>query len=148
MATKVKEKIDVDPLSVLGDALSSAAETIGEATANSRESATAAAKKAKESLGTGVYKTAYGLSYGVVFGAVFLAELMPESNIVRRGFADGADSARAAAARRKDELDSPSVKFKTTASRPASKPARKPGLRKAAAAKITPVVKKRTRAKS
>ncbi len=105
MVTKVKERVEVDPLSVLGDALKSAAETWGDATANPRESAKAAARKVKDSAGTGVYKSAYGLSYGIVFSAVFLKELLPESSLVRRGFEEGAESAKAAVVRRKAGSD-------------------------------------------
>jgi hypothetical protein len=73
--------MSIDPLSVLGEALESAAETFGDATTNARGSATLAARRVKSTLSTGVYKSAYGTSYGVVFSAVFLKELLPEGTV-------------------------------------------------------------------
>jgi hypothetical protein len=98
---KVKEAVGTHPLSVLGEALESAAETFGDATTNARASATLAARKVKSTLSTGVYRSAYGASYGVVFGAVFLKELLPEGNSLRRGFEEGAGAAFDAVASRK-----------------------------------------------
>jgi hypothetical protein len=101
MSTKAKEATGTGPLSVLGEALESAAETFGDATTNARASAKVAAKKVRSTLSTGAYKSAYGVSYGVVFGGVFLKELLPENNTLRRGFEEGAEAAFDAVASRK-----------------------------------------------
>jgi hypothetical protein len=108
MSTKAKA-IETNPLSVLGDALESAAETFGEATTNARKSAKAAAKSAQKNLATGTYKAAYGVSYGLVYATVFLTELLPEDNILRRGFEEGAEAALEAASK-KESAAKPSTK--------------------------------------
>lgn len=123
MSPRVKEATATNPLSVLGEALESAAETFGEATANARASAKVAARSVKTGLGTAVYKTAYGISYGVVFGAVFLNQLLPEDNLLRRGFEEGTEAALDAAASRKVETPSASrlsvaAKRKSAAGKP------------------------------
>jgi hypothetical protein len=104
MSAKVKEAVDTNPLSVLGEALESAVETFGEATTNARASAKVAARKVEQSFSTGVYKAAYGISYGLVFGAVFLTELLPDDNILRRGFQEGAEAALDAAAKKAESF--------------------------------------------
>jgi len=78
---------------MLGDTLESAAEAFEEASVNSIESAKKAAKTTKRAVGTGVHKVAYVVSYGVVYAAAFLIELLPEENVVRRGFVEGAEAA-------------------------------------------------------
>jgi len=84
--------VQSDPLSSLGDALDNAAKFLGDDTTNARQSAKIAARKVKETAYSGVYKASYGVSFGIVFTAVFLVELLPESNVVRRGFEDGAEA--------------------------------------------------------
>jgi len=106
MSPKVKEATGTHPLSVLGEALESAAESFGDATTNARASAKVAARKVRTTLGAGVYKSAYGVSYGVVFGGVFLKELLPENNTLRRGFEEGAEAAFDAVPTRKLEAGS------------------------------------------
>jgi hypothetical protein len=108
MSARTKEAVGTSPLSVLGEALESAAETFGDATTNARASAKVAAKKVRETLSAGAYKSAYGVSYGVVFGGVFLKELLPENNVLRRGFEEGAEAAFDAVASRKLEAASTS----------------------------------------
>jgi hypothetical protein len=103
MSAKAEETLDTNPLSVLGEALESAAETFGKATTNASASAKVAAKKVRKTFGTGVYKTAYGISYGLVYSAVFVTELLPEDNVLRRGFEEGAEAALDAAASRRLE---------------------------------------------
>jgi len=56
--------------------------------------------KVQQRIGSGAYYTGYGLSYGIVFSAVFLTELLPEGNVIRRGFEDGAAAGMSAAHRR------------------------------------------------
>jgi hypothetical protein len=92
MATK-SESPDSKIFSMLGDTLESAAETFEEASVNSAESAKKAAKTTKRALGTGLHKGAYGVSYGVVYAVSFLTELLPQENVVRRGFVEGAEAA-------------------------------------------------------
>jgi hypothetical protein len=106
MSAKVEEALDTSPLSVLGEALESAAETFGQATTNARASAKVAAKKVRKTFGAGVYKTAYGISYGLVYGAVFVTELLPKDNVLRRGFEDGAEAALDAVASKRVEASS------------------------------------------
>ena len=84
--------IQVDPLWRLGDALETAAKSLGDATTRARDSTKIAARKVKETAHSGVYRAAYGVSFGVVFTAVFLVELLPENNVVRRGLEDGAEA--------------------------------------------------------
>ena len=79
--------------SMLGDTLESAAEAFEEASVNSSESAKRAAKTTKRAVGNFVHGTAYGVAYGLVYAGVFVTELMPESNLVRRGLAEGAEAA-------------------------------------------------------
>jgi hypothetical protein len=95
MATTIKKSDDPksNPLSVLGEALDAAAESIGDARADATESAKIAARKVQSGVGTGAYYTAYGVSYGLVFSGVFLKELLPANNVIRRGFEDGAQAA-------------------------------------------------------
>lgn len=123
--SKAENIDDSDPFAILGEALESAAETLGDATSNARASAKIAARKTRETIGAGVYKTAYGVSYGLVFGAVFLTELLPEDHIVRRGLEEGAEAGRAAASEKAHAL---------TASRdleaPKAKAARAPARKK------------------
>jgi len=107
MSSKVKEAVGTNPFSVLGEALESAAETFGDATINARASAKVAAGTVKATLSTGAYKSAYGVSYGLVFGAVFLKELLPESNVIRRGFEEGAEAGLGAVASRKAKAHTP-----------------------------------------
>jgi len=92
MTTKT-ESPDSKIFSMLGDTLESAAEAFEEASVNSAESAKKAAKTTKRAIGTGLHKVAYGVSYGVVYAAAFLIELLPEENVVRRGFVEGAEAA-------------------------------------------------------
>src|ERR1700693_555552 len=92
MTTKA-ESPDSKIFSMLGDTLESAAEAFEEASVNSAESAKKAAKTTKRAIGTGLHKVAYGVSYGVVYAAAFLIELLPEENVVRRGFVEGAQAA-------------------------------------------------------
>lgn len=87
-----------DALSALGEALESAADSVGHARADATESAKLAARKVQFGVGAGAYFAAYGVSYGLVFTGVFLKELLPASNPIRRGFEDGAVAARDAAA--------------------------------------------------
>jgi hypothetical protein len=110
-----EETIQSDPLSSLGGAFDTAAKSIGDATTDARESAKIAARKVKESARSGVYNISYGVSFGVVFTAVFLVELLPEDNVVRRGFEDGAEAgfdsaiakAEAGRARRRAYVEKP-----------------------------------------
>ncbi|ACB95316.1 hypothetical protein [Beijerinckia indica] len=90
MSTTAEPTVETNALSVLGDALESAAVSLGEAATDARESAKIAAKKVRGTLSAGVYKAAYGVSFGVVFSAVFLTELLPEDSVLRRGLVDGA----------------------------------------------------------
>jgi hypothetical protein len=92
MATKSKAAANT-VFSVLGDTLESAAETFEEATANSRDSAKRAAATTKRALGNGVHKTAYGVAFGLVYSAVFVTEMLPKSNLIRRGFVEGTEAA-------------------------------------------------------
>ncbi len=104
MSRKVEEldeSFGNNPLSILGEALESAAESFGAASVNARASAKGAAKKVKNGFGAGVYHAAYGISFGLVYGAVFVTELLPEDNVVRRGFEEGAEAARDAIASKK-----------------------------------------------
>jgi len=78
---------------MLGDTLESAAEAFEEASVNSSESAKRAAQTTKRAVGNFVHGTAYGVAYGLVYAGVFVTELMPESNVVRRGLAEGAEAA-------------------------------------------------------
>jgi hypothetical protein len=111
--------LDTNPLSVLGEALESAAETFGQATTNARASAKVAAKKVRKTFGTGVYKTAYGISYGLVYSAVFVTELLPEDNVLRRGFEEGAEAALDAAASRRLEISATRTRSVETRKKPA-----------------------------
>ncbi len=92
MASKTKrpEESTSNPLSVLGEALDAAAESIGDARADATVSARRAARKVQSGVSTGAYYTGYGVSYGLVFSGVFLKELLPPTNPLRRGFEDGA----------------------------------------------------------
>lgn len=98
MATRTKRITHTDPLAVLGEALESAAETFSEATADARASAKVAARKAEKVVHSGLYRGSYWISYGLVFGAVFINELLPEGNVLRRGFEEGAEAGLLAAA--------------------------------------------------
>ena len=110
MSAKIEEGVGTNPLSILGEALESAVETFEEATTNARASAKMAATKVQVIFSFGVYKVAYGISYGLVFGGIFVKELLPESNSLRRGFEEGAGAAFDAAASRKVEASSASVR--------------------------------------
>jgi hypothetical protein len=92
MATKTKAAPST-VFSVLGDTLETAAESFEEATANSRDSAKRAAATTKRALGIGVHKAAYGVAFGLVYSAVFITEMLPKSNIIRRGFIEGTEDA-------------------------------------------------------
>src|SRR5271167_48612 len=92
MATKTKA-VPSTVFSVLGDTLESAAETFEEATANSRDSAKRAAATTKRVLGNGVHKTAYGIAFGLVYAGVFVTEMLPNENLIRRGFVEGTEAA-------------------------------------------------------
>ena len=78
---------------MLGDTLESAAEAFEEASVNSSESAKRAAKTTKRAVGNFLHGAAYGVSYGLVYAGVFVTELIPETNLVRRGLAEGAEAA-------------------------------------------------------
>jgi hypothetical protein len=95
MTKKIKSSVahESNPLSVLGEALDAASESIDDARTDATAAAKATALKVKSSVGTGAYYTAYGVSYGVVFSGVFLKELLPASNSFRRGLEDGAQAA-------------------------------------------------------
>ncbi len=71
----------------------SAAEIAAVDVTNTHESQTITVKNLKNGIGAGIYHAAFGLSYGLVFSAVFVTELLPETNVLRRGFADGAYAA-------------------------------------------------------
>jgi hypothetical protein len=92
MSTK-SEASTANVFSMLGDTLESAAEAFEEASVNSSESAKRAAQTTKRALGNWVHGAAFGVSYGLVYAGVFVTELMPENNLVRRGFAEGAEAA-------------------------------------------------------
>lgn len=100
MSATYEETQEASRFSFLGDALGSAAGTVGALTVTVGGSAKAAAQKVQGALGAGVYKTAYGISYGVVFAGVFVTELLPIDASVRRGFEEGANAARQAVATR------------------------------------------------
>jgi len=122
MATKTKAAPST-VFSVLGDTLETAAESFEEATANSRDSAKRAAATTKRALGIGVHKAAYGVAFGLVYSAVFITEMLPKSNIVRRGFIEGTEAAldsrrKAQAAREKKKVE---PKMETAAPRKKSK---------------------------
>ena len=85
--------------SALGEALESAADSIGHARADATEHAKLAARRVHVGVNQGAYYTAYGISYSLVFAGVFLKELLPVSNPIRRGFEDGAVAAIGAAER-------------------------------------------------
>jgi len=118
MATKTKAAAN-SVFSVLGDTLESAAETFEEATANSRDSAKRAAATTKRALGNGVHKTAYGVAFGLVYSAVFVTEMLPKSNLIRRGFIEGTEAALDS--RRKAQTERKSTKKEAPAA--AVKPA-------------------------
>jgi hypothetical protein len=92
MSTKAEASTN-NVFSMLGDTLESAAEALEEASVSSSESAKRAAKTTKRALANLLHDTAYGVSYGLVYAGVFITELMPEDNLVRRGFAEGAEAA-------------------------------------------------------
>ena len=92
MSTK-SEASTANVFSMLGDTLESAAEAFEEASVNSSESAKRAAKTTKRALGNWLHGAAYGVSYGLVYAGVFVTELIPETNLVRRGLAEGAEAA-------------------------------------------------------
>jgi hypothetical protein len=104
MATTTKrheEESKSNPLSVLGEALDAAAQSIGDARTDATASAKLAALKVRSGASVGAYYSAYGVSYGLVFSGVFLKELLPANNVFRRGFEDGAQAgARTAVALR------------------------------------------------
>jgi hypothetical protein len=95
MATQTRTEAG-HPLSILGDALGSAAKSLEQATVNAPDSARRAAQTTRRALGTGFYKACYGLSFGVVYGAVFIAELIPETGTLARAFREGAAAAHEA----------------------------------------------------
>jgi hypothetical protein len=99
MATKAKSSAahESNPLSVLGEALDAASQSIGDARADATASAKSAALKVQTGVGAGAYYTAYGVSYGLVFSGVFLKELLPVNNALRRGFEDGAEAGKKSA---------------------------------------------------
>ena len=92
MSTK-SEASTANVFSMLGDTLESAAEAFEEASVNSSESAKRAAKTTKRAVGNFLHGAAYGVSYGLVYAGVFVTELIPETNVVRRGLAEGAEAA-------------------------------------------------------
>ncbi|HEY4814133.1 MAG TPA: hypothetical protein VIH58_05610 [Chthoniobacterales bacterium] len=92
MSTK-SEASTANVFSMLGDTLESAAEAFEEASVNSSESAKRAAKTTKRAVGNFLHGAAYGVSYGLVYAGVFVTELIPETNLVRRGLAEGAEAA-------------------------------------------------------
>jgi hypothetical protein len=86
-----------NPLSVLGEALEAAAESVNDARADATASAKVAAAKVQSGVSQGAYYAAYGASYGFVFSGVFLKELLPADSSIRRGFEQGGqDGAKAA----------------------------------------------------
>lgn len=95
MSTTIKRSSasESNPLSVLGEALDAASQSISDARADATASAKAAALKVQTGVGVGAYYAAYGVSFGVVFSGVFLKELLPLNNALRRGFEDGAQAA-------------------------------------------------------
>lgn len=101
MAATVADSNETSALSILGDALEAAAESIGDASANASESAKIAAAKVKSGVSAGAYHGAYGVAFGLVFTGVFLKELLPADSAVRRGFEEGAEAAFDAVAARK-----------------------------------------------
>ena len=92
MSTK-SEASTANVFSMLGDTLESAAEAFEEASVNSSESAKRAAQTTKRALGNWLHGAAYGVSYALVYAGVFVTELIPETNLVRRGLAEGAEAA-------------------------------------------------------
>lgn len=130
MAAATAEAPESNPLSVLGDALEAAAQSIGDARADASESAKAAAQKVKSGVSAGAYNAAYGLSFGVVFGAVFLKELLPEDNALRRGFEDGAEAAIDAVASRRAAKDQFEPEPEAHEPEPKPQAAPKPRVRK------------------
>src|ERR1700683_1303230 len=91
MSTK-SEASTANVFSMLGDTLESAAEAFEEASVNSSESAKRAAQTTKRALGNWVHGAAYGVSYGLIYAGGFVTELIPETNVVRRGLAEGAEA--------------------------------------------------------
>jgi hypothetical protein len=92
---------EADAFSALGEMFESAAETIGDFAASSRDRAAKAARSASDAVSAGVYKGAYGTSYVLVFGAVFLTDLLPLRSALRRGFEEGAHAALVTRAERR-----------------------------------------------
>jgi hypothetical protein len=123
--------------SMLGDTLESAAEAFEEASVNSSESAKRAAQTTKRAVGNFVHGAAYGVAYGLVYAGVFVTELMPESNVVRRGLEEGAEAALDA--RKKVATAKSEVKTKLVKASPA-KPQKK---RTKASPRAKKVVEKR-----
>jgi hypothetical protein len=121
MSTK-SEASTANVFSMLGDTLESAAEAFEEASVNSSESAKRAAKTTKRALGNWVHGAAYGVSYGLIYAGVFFTELIPETNVVRRGLAEGA--AAALDARKKVAAEKNENKTKLVKA-PAAKPAKR-----------------------
>jgi hypothetical protein len=103
--TSVSQTSESNPLSELGEALEAAAESIGDARSEATADAKAAAAKVQTGVTTGAYYAAYGLSYSLVFSGVFIKELLPVTNVIRRGFEDGAEAAFDAANRQAAALD-------------------------------------------
>lgn len=96
--------LQLDPLSSLGGSLQSATASLSHLAGRAGSSLKAAAGKVGSAAYSGVYHAGYGVAFGVVFSGVFLVELLPENNVLRRGFEDGAeegvDAANARAAAR------------------------------------------------
>jgi hypothetical protein len=80
-----------DKLSALSEAIHGASGSLQNAASQVGATAKTAVHKAAGVANTGAYRAAYGLAYGVVFSGVFLVELLPENNVFRRGFEDGAE---------------------------------------------------------
>lgn len=83
-----------DPFRIVADAMSEAAQAVGDGAADAKAHAADMVTTAGGFLGRLTYNAGYAVSYGVVFSALLVARAIPRENAMVHGLTDGARAAR------------------------------------------------------
>ncbi|MEZ0295446.1 MAG: hypothetical protein ACAI35_03220 [Candidatus Methylacidiphilales bacterium] len=95
-----------DPLTAVGDTMSSAASAIKTGASDAKDAVARAIPATTQAVSKAVYSTFYYVSYGVVYTSLFVKNYIPLENPIGYGITDGAAAAAEATSDRlKDSSD-------------------------------------------
>src|SRR6187402_3162589 len=94
MASKMKTAVSHDPLTIVGEGLGAASDSIKAGAEDVKNVFVGLLPKVTRLAAQAVYSTFYAASFGVTYSAVVFEEVVPLDNPVGYGLRDGAKAAR------------------------------------------------------